>query len=410
MLDDASPTAVLIGVDFGDPDFKVSLEELVLLTESAGAVVVDVMHCKRHKPDVTYFVGSGKVDEIKMLLDMHNANHLIVNHHLGAAQQRNLERKLQVRVVDRTALILDIFAQRAKSHVGKLQVELAQLQYQSTRLVKAWSHLEGQKGGIGLRGGPGEKQMELDRRILDGKIANIKQQLKTVEKQRQTQRRSRVRQSVFRVSIVGYTNAGKSTLFNRLTSAKEYVADQLFATLDTTSRRLYLGQDEADRPVECVMSDTVGFIRDLPHGLIEAFKATLEETIHADLLLHVVDSSSAVHESHIEQVNVVLTEIQAQDLPQLIVFNKIDLTDQPFMQHVNEMGCVDRIALSAQTNVGIPELRQVLFEYAVTHARSLRQRDEGYAQQWLQAQVEKNYVPSNTLLSNDQPTIVGESS
>ena len=276
------PPVVLIGVDFGAPHFDAQLEELGLLAQTAGLRPVARLVCKRKAPDAAFFVGSGKADEIRMLAKMHGAVEVLFDQALSPAQQRNLERNLELPVYDRTFLILEIFAQRARSHEGKLQVELARLQYLSTRLVRRWSHLERQTGGAGVRGGPGEKQIELDRRMIDESIKRIKERLVKVKRQRSTQRRQRERRDAFNISLVGYTNAGKSTLFNALVKARAYAADQLFATLDTTTRQLYLS--EASRTVS--LSDTVGFIRDLPHGLVDAFRATLQEAIDADLLLH----------------------------------------------------------------------------------------------------------------------------
>ena len=317
------PPVVLIGVDFGAPHFDAQLEELGLLAQTAGLMPVARLVCKRKAPDAALFVGSGKADEIRMLAKMHGAVEVLFDQALSPAQQRNLERNLELPVYDRTFLILEIFAQRARSHEGKLQVELARLQYLSTRLVRRWSHLERQTGGAGVRGGPGEKQIELDRRMIDESIKRIKERLVKVKRQRSTQRRQRERRDAFNISLVGYTNAGKSTLFNALVKARAYAADQLFATLDTTTRQLYLS--EASRTVS--LSDTVGFIRDLPHGLVDAFRATLQEAIDADLLLHVVDAANPHFPEQIEQVQKVLHEIGAADIPQLLVFNKLDALD-----------------------------------------------------------------------------------
>ncbi len=314
---------MLIGVDFGAPHFDAQLEELGLLAQTAGLMPVARLVCKRKAPDAALFVGSGKADEIRMLAKMHGAVEVLFDQALSPVQQRNLERNLELPVYDRTFLILEIFAQRARSHEGKLQVELARLQYLSTRLVRRWSHLERQTGGAGVRGGPGEKQIELDRRMIDESIKRIKERLVKVKRQRSTQRRQRERRDAFNISLVGYTNAGKSTLFNALVKARAYAADQLFATLDTTTRQLYLS--EASRTVS--LSDTVGFIRDLPHGLVDAFRATLQEAIDADLLLHVVDAANPHFPEQIEQVQKVLHEIGAADIPQLLVFNKLDALD-----------------------------------------------------------------------------------
>ena len=287
---DAPARAILVGVDFGGGSrFDASLDELALLAESAGDVAVARVVARRKAPDAAFFVGSGKADELKEMVQLHQAEAVIFDQSLSPAQQSNLERHLGVAVADRTMLILEIFGERAQSHEGKLQVELARLQYLSTRLVRRWSHLERQRGGIGTRGGPGEAQIELDRRMIGERIKSIKKQLEKVKRQRSTQRRARERNAAFRVSLVGYTNAGKSTLFNALVNAEAYAADQLFATLDTTTRQLHLPTASA-RTV--ALSDTVGFIRDLPHTLIEAFQATLQEAADADLLLHVVDGAS----------------------------------------------------------------------------------------------------------------------
>lgn len=296
------------------------MEELGLLAQTAGLVPVERLVCKRKAPDAALFVGSGKADEIRELAEMHRASEVIFDQSISPAQQRNLERKLEIAVYDRTFLILEIFAQRARSHEGKLQVELARLQYLSTRLVRRWSHLERQTGGAGVRGGPGEKQIELDRRMISESIKRTKERLAKVQKQRGTQRRQRERRETFNISLVGYTNAGKSSIFNALVKARAYAADQLFATLDTTTRHLYLG----DAKRQASISDTVGFIRDLPHGLVDAFKATLQEAVDADLLLHVVDASNPHHPEQMAEVQRVLQEIGAGDVPQLLVFNKLD--------------------------------------------------------------------------------------
>ena len=313
---------VLVGVDFGPgSSFDATLDELALLAVSAGDEPVAKVIARRKAPDAALFVGSGKADEIKALVLAQQAHGVIFDQALSPAQQRNLEQHLGVSVADRTALILDIFAARAQSHEGKLQVELARLQYQATRLVRRWSHLERQSGGIGLRGGPGEAQIELDRRMIGERVKTVKKRLEAVKRQHQTQRRARERSGTFRVSLVGYTNAGKSTIFNALVKARAHAADQLFATLDTTTRSLWLPQ--AGRQVS--LSDTVGFIRDLPHKLVEAFRATLQEAADADLLLHVVDAASPQAAEQIAQVERVLAEIGAERIPQVLVFNKLDL-------------------------------------------------------------------------------------
>jgi len=350
--------AALVGVDFGNGDFAASLEELSLLSQSAGAEPVTTVTCKRSSPDAALFVGSGKANEIADAVIDHQIDIVIFNHALSPAQQRNLERHLKVGVVDRTSLILDIFAQRAQSHEGKLQVELAQLQHLATRLIRGWTHLERQKGGIGLRG-PGETQLETDRRLLGDRVKALRARLEKLQRQRATQRRARGRSQTFSVSLVGYTNAGKSTLFNGLTKARVYAADQLFATLDTTSRRIYLGDAG-----NVVISDTVGFIRELPHQLVAAFRATLEETIHADLLLHVVDAASPVRMDQIQQVNLVLQEIGADHIPQILVWNKIDAAGlEPGLER-DEYDKIRRVFISAQTGAGLDLLRQAVAEFA----------------------------------------------
>jgi GTP-binding protein HflX len=351
--------AALVGIDFGNGDFSASLEELSLLARSAGADPITTITAKRASPDPAYFVGSGKADEIAQACVADQVDIVIFNHALSPAQQRNLERRIALRVVDRTSLILDIFAQRAQSHEGKLQVELAQLQHLATRLIRGWTHLERQKGGIGLRG-PGETQLETDRRLIGDRVKMLRTRLTKLRKQHETQRRARGRNQTFSVSLVGYTNAGKSTLFNTLTKAGVYVANQLFATLDTTSRRLYLG----DGVGNVVVSDTVGFVRELPHQLVAAFRATLEETIHADLLLHVVDGSSPVRMEQIEQVNEVLREIGADHIPQILVWNKIDASGlEPGVER-DEYDKITRVFISAQSGAGLDLLRDAIVEAA----------------------------------------------
>jgi GTP-binding protein HflX len=351
--------AALVGIDFGAVDFAASLDELSLLARSAGAEPVTTITARRSSPDAAYFVGSGKADEVKEACLAERVDIVIFNHALSPAQQRNLERRLEVRVVDRTSLILDIFAQRAKTNEGKLQVELAQLQHLATRLIRGWTHLERQKGGIGLRG-PGETQLETDRRLIGERVKMLRVRLAKLRRQHETQRRARGRNQTFSVSLVGYTNAGKSTLFNTLTKAGVYVANQLFATLDTTSRRLYLGDEVGN----VVVSDTVGFVRELPHQLVAAFRATLEETIHADLLLHVVDGSSPVRNEQIEQVNEVLREIGADHIPQILVWNKIDAAGlEPGVER-DEYDKISRVFISAQSGAGLDLLRDAIVEAA----------------------------------------------
>lgn len=355
---------LLVGVDFGFPHFDGELEELALLAKTAGMEPVAHLTCKRKAPDAALFVGSGKADEIRMLAQMHGAKEVLFDQSLSPAQQRNLERHLEMPVNDRTLLILEIFAQRARSHEGKLQVELARLQYLSTRLVRRWSHLERQTGGAGVRGGPGEKQIELDRRMIDDAIKRTKERLVKVKRQRSTQRRQRERTAVFNVSLVGYTNAGKSTLFNALVKARAYAADQLFATLDTTTRQMYL--EAAGCSVS--LSDTVGFIRDLPHGLVAAFQATLQEAVDADLLLHVVDAANPHYPEQIQQVQKVLREIGADEIPQILVFNKLDAVDPEERPGVLkdsydlEGRQVVRLFLSARNAQGLEALRTELAE------------------------------------------------
>jgi len=356
--------ALLVGVDLGLPFFDAELEELGLLAQTAGLTPVARLTCKRKAPDAALFIGSGKADEIKQLATQLGVQEILFDQSLSPAQQRNLERHLELPVNDRTLLILQIFAQRARSHEGKLQVELARLQYLSTRLVRRWSHLERQSGGIGMRGGPGESQIELDRRMISDSIKRIKERLVKVKRQRSTQRRQRSRRDAFNISLVGYTNAGKSTLFNALVKERVYAADQLFATLDTTTRQLYLG--ELGRVVS--LSDTVGFIRDLPHGLVNAFQATLQEAVDADLLLHVVDFSSPNHVEQIAEVQRVLSEIGAADIAQVLIFNKLDQIDPALrptlLQDIYDLAGVPtpRLFLSAQTGDGLPMLRQLLVE------------------------------------------------
>lgn len=353
---------LLVGVDFGLPHFDAELEELGLLAQTAGLEPVARLTCKRKAPDAALFVGSGKADEIRTLAQMHGAQEVLFDQALSPAQQRNLERHLQLPVNDRTLLILEIFAQRARSHEGKLQVELARLQYLSTRLVRRWSHLERQRGGIGTRGGPGETQIELDRRMIGEAIKRTRERLVRVKRQRATQRRQRGRRETFNISLVGYTNAGKSTLFNALVKARAYAADQLFATLDTTTRQLYLGEAAGSAS----LSDTVGFIRDLPHGLVDAFQATLQEAVDADLLLHVVDAANPGYPEQIAQVQRVLAEIGASEIPQILVFNKLDAMPPEarpaVLQDMYDLDGrpVPRIFVSAGRGEGLAALRELL--------------------------------------------------
>ena len=360
--------AILVGLDFGSATHKDSLQELEQLAISAKIQVMAVVEGKRSRPDPTTYIGSGKIDEIAQLLSQNNASLVIFNHDLSPAQQRNLSLRLNCNVVDRTCLILDIFSRRAKSHEGKLQVELAQLEHLATRLVRGWTHLERQKGGIGLRG-PGETQLETDRRLIKKRVKLLKEKLSALQRQRNVQRRSRQRTNVLSVSIVGYTNAGKSTLFNKLTRAQSYAADQLFATLDTTTRKLFLAESGS-----VVISDTVGFIRELPHMLVAAFRATLEETVQADILLHVIDASSPNRDEQIEEVNKILKEIDADTIPQVLILNKIDLTDLAVGGKGcarDEYGRISRIRLSAKTGDGIEFVRLALTEALVENSKKM---------------------------------------
>jgi len=351
--------AALVSLDFGDPGYSEGTEELVRLVESAGVRRHALVRGRRDRPDPKFYAGTGKVQEIARAVAGLNAGWVIFNHELSPAQQRNLERELKCRVLDRTELILEIFAQRAHTSEGKLQVELAQLEHLSTRLVRGWTHLERQRGGLGKVGGPGETQLELDRRYLASRVRVLRGKLETLRRQRGVQRRARARRDVPSLSLVGYTNAGKTTLFNALTRAGAYAADQLFATLDTTSRRVWL--PEAGN---VVISDTVGFIRDLPHGLVAAFRATLEETVRADLLLHVVDASSPARLEQSAQVDAVLAEIGAGEVPQILVWNKIDAAGlEPGVER-DEYGRIRRVFVSARSGAGLAELRGAIAEAA----------------------------------------------
>lgn len=371
---DIGDQAVLVCLDFGDPDHQENVAECAELVRSANVTVTGIIQGKRQRPDAALLAGKGKVEEVGVMVRATGANVVIFNHQLSPAQERNLERALQCRVIDRTSLILDIFAQRARSHEGKLQVELAQLSHIATRLVRGWTHLERQKGGIGLRG-PGESQLETDRRLLGNRVKALKERLAQVQKQRNTQRRGRQRTGIASVSIVGYTNAGKSTLFNALTKARAYAADQLFATLDTTSRKLFLNTETS-----IIVSDTVGFIRDLPHTLVAAFRATLEETIQADLLLHVVDSSNPLRDVQIEEVNKVLAEIGAESVPQLIVWNKTDLRQLPAAIERDELNEIQSVRLSALTGEGLELLREALAERLQSPDNQHEEQDEYVAE------------------------------
>jgi len=348
--------AVLVSLDLGDPDYRAKAAELRELALSAGLAVAATVEGRRQRPDPATFAGSGKVAEIAEIATAQGARLVVFDHELSPAQERNLEKALQCRVIDRVSLILDIFAQRARSHEGKLQVELAQLEHLATRLVRGWTHLERQRGGIGLRG-PGETQLETDRRLLGKRVKVLKEKLAAVRRQRDIQRRARRRAQVFSVALVGYTNAGKSTLFNALTQAGTYAADQLFATLDTTTRKLRLPSGG-----EAVLSDTVGFIRELPTTLVAAFRATLEETVQADLLLHVVDGSSSEMEEQVGEVNRVLHEIGAGEVPQIVVLNKSDLTGLPAGIERDEYAKIARLRVSAKTGAGLDLIRQAIDE------------------------------------------------
>ncbi len=358
----ARTQAIVVGIDFHDTLFDDRLSEAVELVTSAGASVAATVSAKRAKPDAATFAGSGKIEELAACVAEHDANLVVFNHQLSPIQIRNIEKLVNVRVIDRTDLILDIFAQRARSAEGKWQVELAQMQHLMTRLIRGWTHLERQRGGIGVRGGPGETQLEMDRRLIGDRIKRLKEKLQKLGKQRVTQRASRKRAGVFNVSIVGYTNAGKSTLFNRMTRSASYVADKLFATLDTTTRKLYI-----EPGIHVAMSDTVGFIRDLPHGLVASFHATLTEAMEADLLIHVVDAANPMRDEQIKDVNLVLTEIGAEHIPQVVAYNKIDRLDgMPWGSILrDESGKIRECRLSALQGIGITELRETIKEYGL---------------------------------------------
>jgi GTP-binding protein HflX len=351
--------AVLVSLDIGGETREDAAEELARLAESAGVPRHATVRGRRPRPDPKFYCGSGKVAEIGREAAALHAAWVIFNHSLSPAQARNLEVELKCRVLDRTDLILEIFSQRAQTHEGKIQVELARLEHLSTRLVRGWTHLERQRGGLGKTGGPGEKQIELDRRYIANRVRVLRDKLDALRRQRTVQRRARVRRDVLSVSLVGYTNAGKSTLFNALTRAGAYEADQLFATLDTTTRRVWL-----PGAGNVVLSDTVGFIRDLPHGLVAAFRATLEETVHADLLLHVVDSASAVRLEQAAEVDKVLAEIGAGDIPQIQVWNKVDASGLETGVERDEYGRIRRVFVSARTGAGLAELRGAVAEAA----------------------------------------------
>ncbi len=377
--------AILVSIDFGHSDHSESLEELRLLAETAGVRTLAVIEAKRQRPDAALFAGSGKVQEIAEIVERMEVPLVIFNHDLSPAQMRNLTTKLNTRVIDRTMLILDIFAQRAQSHEGKVQVELAQLKYLAARLVGQGADMGQQKFAVGARG-PGETQLELDRRKMDKRVHLLKERLEKLKHQRVVQRRARNRHDVLSVSIVGYTNAGKSTLFNKLTRANVYVADQLFATLDTTSRRMY-----TEETGEIVVSDTVGFIRHLPHGLVAAFRSTLEETIQADLLLHVVDASNPNRDDQIAEVNKVLSEIDAAGIPQVLVFNKIDLQDVPPSVQRDDYGRISRVFLSAKSGAGLEGLRQALMEAKAARQAAIASETAAAANEYQTNQASDEY-------------------
>lgn len=344
--------AIVVFLDFSNPEYSEALDEICNLVSSAGASVSAKVGGKRYKPDTATFAGSGKLEEVANLVQLFKADLVVFNHAISPSQQRNIERVVKCRVIDRSSLILDIFAQRAMSHEGKVQVELAQLSHLATRLVRGWTHLERQKGGIGLRG-PGETQLETDRRLLGNRVKALKQRLKVIEKQRNTRRASRQRHDVFNVSLVGYTNAGKSTLFNRLTKSQVQAEDKLFATLDPTTRKLGFFEG-----IRLTLTDTVGFVSDLPHTLIDAFKSTLVETAEADLLFHVVDWSSSNRENQINEVNKVLAEIGAHRVPQIIVYNKIDRTPEAPGIVKSPCGNISSVKLSSLTGEGVDLFRR----------------------------------------------------
>ncbi len=369
----------LVSVTVGHVIYADALQELIELASSCGYEQVGLSEVKRSKPDAKIYIGSGKLEEIKALALASGATILIFDVTLSPAQQRNIEFATGLTVLDRTSLILEIFRQRAKTREGRLQVELARLTHLSTRLVRGWTHLERQRGGLSKTGGPGEKQIELDRRMIGVRIKNLREQLKKLEKQRNTQRKSRQKASLLTVALVGYTNAGKSTLFNKLVREDVYAADQLFATLDTTARRCFI-----DDETEIVLSDTVGFIRGLPHQLIEAFKSTLDEAAQADLLLHVIDSSSPGSDEQIDEVEKVLAEIGAAEVPQIKVFNKIDVNELEPSLTIGADGYPKAVSISAVTGAGLDLLKEAIGNFEET-ARSAEVKElASNTESWLE--------------------------
>ena len=366
-----SDNAIIVSLDFDNIDINEDIHEITELTISAGFKVVELISSKRHTPHPKYFVGSGKMDEIVLMKTNLKAKTLIFNHELTPSQERNIEKMTSMRVYDRTALILFIFSLRAKTYEGKLQVELAHLAHLSTRLVKGWSHLERQKGGIGVRGGPGEKQIELDRRMLNSRIKQLKEKLRKLGQQRNMQRRARKKSHALSVAIVGYTNAGKSTLFNRLTHESIIAENKLFATLDTTSRKFFIEPGHS-----IILSDTVGFIKNLPTTLIEAFKSTLEEVTDSDLLIHVVDISNENKSQQIREVGKILEEINAHKLPQILVLNQIDKINLKTSFDRDDYGKINHVQLSAKKGNGIEFLKQAMVEHSQNR---INQRNGQYA-------------------------------